>query len=136
MEAFIYSEMVKKLREFQTLTKHNKSAGNPKVTALKVELARVDAEIEKLLDTLMGASDILISYANTKIADLDSRKQSVLKELADLAAGEVSPERMLRISEFLDEWDSADTPEKRDVIDSLITRVNATQENVDMEWKI
>jgi hypothetical protein len=101
-----------------------------------VELARVEAEIEKLLDTLMGASDILISYANTKIADLNSRKQSVLKELADLAVGEVSPERMLRISKFLDDWDNAGIEEKRDAVDILITRVNVTQENVDIEWKI
>jgi hypothetical protein len=136
MESFVYGEMVKRLRDFHTLTEQGKSSGNPKVTALKVELARVEAEIEKLLETLLGASDILISYANTKIADLDARKQSIAKQLADLAADEVSPERMLRISRFLNDWENTGIEDKREVIDSLITRINATHENVDIEWKI
>ncbi len=52
----------------------------------------METEIEKLIESLTGASEILISYANTKIADLDGRKQSLIKQLADLKADEVSPE--------------------------------------------
>ena len=39
---------------------------NPKLTAYQVELAQVEAEIEKLLDTLTGANATLLSYANKK----------------------------------------------------------------------
>ncbi|MDR3209953.1 MAG: recombinase family protein, partial [Oscillospiraceae bacterium] len=88
------------------------------------------------LDTLTGANDILISYANTKISDLDGRKRSLAKELADLAAAEVSPSQMLRISELLDTWGNAGMDDKRAVVDALIVRVSATSENVDIEWKI
>ena len=40
---------------------------NPKLTALNVELLQVEAEIEKLLDTLSGTNATLLAYANTKI---------------------------------------------------------------------
>jgi len=37
-----------------------------------VELAQIEAEIEKLLNTLTGANAVLISYANGKIEELDT----------------------------------------------------------------
>jgi len=135
-EQLVYDEMVSKLRGFQTLTKRGKTTGNPRVTALKVELAHVEAEIEKLLDSLLGANDILISFANNKAAELDARKQSLSKQLADLVADEVSPEIMLRIAELLEDWDDASLQNRREVVDSLICKVSATSESMDIQWKI
>ena len=45
---------------------------------------RVESEIEKLLDTLTGASPVLLSYANSKIEELDARRQSIANEIAKL----------------------------------------------------
>jgi hypothetical protein len=42
----------------------------PMPTAKQTELAQVESEIEKLLDTLTGATPVLISYANAKIEEL------------------------------------------------------------------
>ena len=66
LPVFHSAVMTKKLAQFQTLTGKREKV-NPKLTALNVELARVKDEIEKLLNTLTGASAVLISYANTKI---------------------------------------------------------------------
>ena len=135
-EQFIYDEMLSKLQEFRTLTKRNKAVGNPKITALKVELSQVETEIEKLLESLLGANDILISYANKKVADLDSRKQALAKQLADFVSDDVSPERILRTAELLEDWGAASLQNRREVVDSLISKVRATSENVDIQWKI
>jgi len=135
-ESFIYTEMVAKLQEFHTLTEGKNKIVNPKETALKVELARVEVEIEKLIDTLAGAGDILISYANTKIVELDARRQSIAKQLAEFAVMEVPAEQMVRVSAILDDWDNADLEGKRLVVDSLIIKVLATSEGIDIQWKI
>jgi DNA invertase Pin-like site-specific DNA recombinase len=135
MEALVYREMVHKLRDFHTLSSREESKSNPKATALKVELAQVEAEIEKLLESLTGASDILISYANAKIADMDSRRQSLIKQLADIASAEVPSERMLKLSELLDSWEEIGLEEKREVLDSLIVQIKATKETVDIKWR-
>ncbi len=136
VEAFVYCEMRKRLREFHTLEERGKSAVNPKITAPRIELAKVETEIEKLIESLTGASEILISYANTKIADLDGRKQSLIKQLADIAADEVSPERMLRIARFLSDWENTAIEDKRQVTDAMIAKIHATHENVSIDWKI
>ena len=136
VEQFIYDEMQKKMAEFQTLTGGNPAKANPKLTALNVELAQVEAEIEKLLDTLTGANTVLLSYANAKIEELDTRRQSLTKAIADMSAEAVSPEHMKRISGYLDNWDNIGFEDRRLVVDGLITNIRATSENVQIEWKI
>jgi hypothetical protein len=136
MEQFVFDAMLLRLREFQTLNGGDAAKANPKLTALKVELARVEGEIEKLLDTLSGANATLLSYANKKIEVLDDERQSLAKRIADMSADTVSPERMTRISGYLDDWDNVPFDDKRQVLDGLVNAVRATSENVDIEWKI
>jgi hypothetical protein len=136
IEAFIYGEMVKKLREFATLTGKKQTRTNPKLTAARVELAEVQGEIEKLIDSLTGASDLLISYANEKIAGLDAKRQGLTRKAADLAAEEIEPKRIETLSGYLEDWDNTSFDDKRKVVDGLITRIRATSENVEIEWKI
>lgn len=136
VEQFVYTEMVKKLSDFQTLTGGNPTKANPKLTAYRIELAQVEAEIEKLINTLTGANSVLMSYANNKIEELDSQKQSLLKAIAEMSAEIVSPEQIERIYDYLDDWNNVDFEDRRLVVDGLISKIMATSENIQIEWKI
>ena len=129
--------MVKKLESYKTLTGRKKTAkANPKIAALQVELARVDSEIEKLVDSLTGANNVLLSYVNMKIAELDSRKQELVKQIAELSVEAISPEQVKEISGYLDTWDSVSFDDKRRVVDLLITTIAATSDKLNITWKI
>ena len=134
-ERFLYGEMVKKLSEFQTLTAKRETV-NPKLTALNMELARVEDEIEKLLNTLTGANAVLLSYANSKIEELDTHRQALTKEIAALSAETMSPEQIERLSVYLNQWEEIDFEDRRQVADGLISQIRATDEHVSIEWKI
>jgi DNA invertase Pin-like site-specific DNA recombinase len=136
VEESIYGQMVKKLAAFQTLTRKNPTKANPKLTALQVELAQVEAEIETLLSTLTGANAILISYANGKIEELDTKRQTLAKAIAEASAEAVSPEQLERISGYLQNWEGISFEDRRLVADGLISTVRATSDNVQIEWKI
>ena len=137
LEAVVYGAMVKKLKDFKTLTGWKKAAKiSPKLAAKRQELAQVESEIEKLLDTLTGASPVLISYANSKIEELDARRQSIANEIAKLSADAVPMEKMESISGYLDDWENVSFEDKRQVVDALITVIRATNEKVEIEWKI
>ncbi|MBA4699768.1 MAG: hypothetical protein H2212_10100 [Ruminococcus sp.] len=109
---------------------------NPKITALQVELAQVNSEIENLVDSLTGANNVLLFYVNVKIAELDSRKQALVKEIADLTVDTISPEQVQRISGYLDTWETVSFDDKRRVLDLLVTTVEATSEKMNITWKI
>lgn len=129
--------MVKKLENHKTLTGRKKATKvNPKIAALQVELAHVDGEIEKLVDNLMRANNVLLSYVNVKIAELDGRKQELVKRIADLTVEAISPEQVSQIFGYLDTWDSVSFDDKRRVVDLMITIIAATSDGLNITWKI
>jgi DNA invertase Pin-like site-specific DNA recombinase len=135
-EQAVYEEMRRKMAEFQTLTGGNPIKANPKLTALYVEQAQVETEIEKLLDTLVGANATLLNYANRKIEELDAKRQSLTKAIADMSAESVSPEHIKRISGYLDNWESISFEDRRLVVDGMISVIHATSEDVKISWKL
>jgi len=136
MEAFIYGEMVDKLREFRTLNGGKKAKANPKLTAAKVALAKVEVDIEELVNSLAGANDMLISFANRKAEELSARKQALTKQVFDLSAAEIPAAKLTEISGYLDDWENTSFDDKRQVMNSLITVIRATSEHVEIEWEI
>ena len=137
LEAVVYQQMVKKLASYKTLTGRKKAAkANPKIAALQVELAHVDGEIEKLVDSLTGANNVLLSYVNVKIAELDGRKQELLARIAELTVEAISPEQVSQISGYLDTWENVSFDDKRRVVDLMITTIAATSDSLNIIWKI
>lgn len=134
-EQFIFTAMCEKLREFKLL-RGGEEKVNPKLTALHVELAQVDNEIEKLLETLTGANATLLAYANSKIEDLDIRRQTLTKEIAELSVETVSPKQIELLSGYLADWENVSFDDKRKVVDGLISQIRATNDYVQIEWKI
>ena len=134
-EQFIFMAMQEKFKDFQFLHGKEEKA-NPKLTAYQVELAQVEAEIEKLLDTLTGANATLLAYANKKIEELDTRRQTISKAIAELSVETISPQQIKKLSYYLDNWNSIDFDDKRKAADILILTIRATSDRVQIEWKI
>jgi len=127
--------MVKKLHDFQTLNGGDAKA-NPKLTAANVELAQTEAEIEKLLDSLSGANKTLLSYANTKIEELDAQRQELIKRIAEMSAATVTADQISLLSRHLDNWDNVSFEDRRNVAGMMLQRVAATSERYAIEWRI
>ena len=134
-EQFIFTAMGEKFREFKLL-RGGEGKVNPKITAYQVELAQVEAEIEKLLDTLTGANATLLAYANKKIEDLDNRRKTLSKAIADLSVETLSSQQIELLSGYLDDWEHISFEDKRKAADSLISSISATSNYVKIEWKI
>ena len=121
-EQFIFTAMGEKFREFKLLRGGEEKA-NPKITAYQVELAQVEAEIEKLLDTLTGANATLLAYANKKIEDLDNRRKTLSKAIADLSVETLSSQQIELLSGYLDDWENISFEDKRKAADGLISSI-------------
>ena len=73
---------------------------------------------------------------NVKIAELDGRKQELVKQIAELTVETISPEQVNQISGYLDTWDDVSFDDKRRVVDLMITTVAATSDSLNIAWKI
>ncbi|MCL1824128.1 MAG: recombinase family protein [Oscillospiraceae bacterium] len=136
VEYFMYDEMRRKMDEFKTLTDKSPAKVNPKLTAHKVELAQTETEIEKLLNQLTGANAVLMSYANSRVEELDEKRQSLAQAIANMTAGAVSPNKLNQISGYLEDWANVDIADRRFVADGLLNQINITSDSVKIDWKI
>ena len=98
--------------------------------------AQVETEIEKPLDTLTGANATLLAYANKKIEDLDNRRKTLSKAIADLSVETLSSQQIELLSGYLDDWENISFEDKRKAADGLISSISATSDYVKIEWKI
>ena len=97
---------------------------------------RTESEIEKLIDTLTGANPLLLQYANSRIEELDTERQKQLKLVADLTANSVSSSQIDSITGYLQNWDEVSFDDKRRVVDTLISKIEATSTELVIHWKI
>lgn len=77
-----------------------------------------------------------IAYANKKIEELDTRRQTISKAIAELSVETMSPQKEQELSYYLDHWDSIEFDDKRKAADGLIISISATSDHVQVEWKI
>ena len=132
----VYDAMCEKVNELKGLTAENKTAkANPKLTSARLKLTQVQDEIEKLLDSLLTAGQTLMSYVNEKIEMLDIQKQQLMLEIADLTLDIIPPNQVSTITDSLEAWDDISTEDKQQVVDLLITRIRATRDSIEIEWK-
>ena len=136
VEASVFEEMVKKLKEFDKLTDKEKTVRYSKLTDAQEELAIVQEEVTHLINSMTGATSLLISYANERIGMLDARQQELVKMVAELSVNALSPEKVELALSCLDDWENTEYETKRQVADLLIVRVTIIDENVEIEWKI
>lgn len=102
---------------------------------IKVALDKA-GRLEKLLDTLTGANATLLAYANKKIEDLDNRRKTLSKAIADLSVETLSSQQIELLSGYLDDWENISFEDKRKAADGLISSISATSDYVKIEWKI
>ena len=136
VEKVLYAELCRKMKEFQTLTGGSGTKANPQLTKLQMELTQVETEIEKLLDTLTGANAVLMSYANNRIEELDSKRQTLIKAISEMTSDSLNPTQVDKISGYLNDWENVELEDQRTVLDEMVLKVNLTSENFQIEWKI
>ena len=91
-EEFIFNAMRKRFKNFQV--RHDREEKvNPKLTAHQIELAQVEAEIEKLLDTLTGANATLLAYANKKLKNWTLAARLFQRRLQNCPLKQCRPKR-------------------------------------------
>lgn len=85
---------------------------------------------------LSRPATLLLQYANSRIEELDTERQKQLKLVADLTANSVSSSQIESISGYLENWDEVSFDDKRRVVDTLISKIEATSTECVIHWKI
>ena len=132
VDSIVFEEMQKKLAEFQTLSRQQEEY-NPRTLHLKSRLEEIDREITALLEKIPQANGAVMAYINERVAALDAEKRELY---AESVRQEKVGHSVQEISGYLEQWENISISDKITVVDCLIQSVHASEEKIEIQWKI
>jgi DNA invertase Pin-like site-specific DNA recombinase len=127
-------EKIKSLKNEYTIDMNTNSR---QINELKISLVKVEENIKKLVDSLLTLNDISSKYVNEKITELDSRKNDLLGEVNKLSIGNLEQKVSKEdLSEYLINWEGYTLDQKKKVARTMIERINITDDEIEMIFKI
>lgn len=134
----VISEAIKeRLKTFEVLTDTSVShrTENVQINELNIKVAQIQDEIDKLMNKLANADDLLTRYIRSRISELDAKKKNYhmqLQELEPLRHNICNPDQ---ITGYTDKWDELAIDDKMAVVDALISVIRASGNNIEITWK-
>ena len=134
VEQLVDREIRQKLAGLGPLRGQSKGPASPELTALGVELAQAEAEIDGLMQRLSTADQVLYRYISGRVGELDREKQRVSIRMAALQKHQEKDCAQIRNS--LACWEALDFQDRRQAVHLLIHAVYATGDSVTIQWRI
>ncbi len=136
-EALIYREIINKLEDLPVLyRKENPSSENRNTAAPRIELAKINREMNALVAKVASANESLMELINARVEELKIKQSQLERELSDCAAVPRTIPPARQIQNYMERWNNLTLNEKRTVAGSLIEIIYATSETVEIYWKI
>ena len=134
VEELVYSEMKNKLEMFRELSHAEVNVPNIEETELNAELAEIDKQVNALLAKVENSDNALFRYINERINTLDHRKSEIKERIKELNRKKDIP--VEKIDNHLTTWEELSFDDKRQVTDTLIRAIYATEEKITIQWRI
>lgn len=136
-ENLILSEMAEHLTQFETLKAPREQDEDPRIHEISVKLEQVTSEIEKLMDKVADADELMMEYINRRIHELDAKVNVFKQELKELSPLENQNKcDLTELRDYMSHWEELGFDDKRAVVDQLIVRISATEDTCEIEWKL
>jgi hypothetical protein len=127
VEDIVYKEMCKRVEQL-VIAKHESTKPDPETESLRTEIIKVDEDINKLMDKLVDADDVLFKYIQDKISKLHEQKSELEKKLQTKSrkrkAIDTKP-----LEEPMSHWDELTVQEKHNLAMMMIDVVYVSDEN-------
>ncbi|MBR2175561.1 MAG: recombinase family protein, partial [Clostridia bacterium] len=107
---------------------------------LEIKISKIESEIEALVNTMTKSEvdKVTIKYINSKIAELDEERTSVLNELDRLKTEQSQKNntdyKVLR--DVMSKWEKLSFDDKRSVVELLVRKILVYPDKVEREWNI
>lgn len=131
IEEYIFENLLIHIDDIKNINNLDNSSDNSSDNNnLKIDLIKIEQEIEDLLEKIPQANDILIEYINKKITDLDSKKKELVKKLDN----SYSEKTIIDIPN-LENWTDMSLETKRTITHNLIESIILKNDEIFINWK-
>lgn len=101
------------------------------INEIKINLSKVEEQIENLVNNLTNSNSIMVKYANEKIVKLDAERNMLLSKV-----NEMNTKKMHSVTlPDLKNWNTTSNDFKRSVAGNFINKVFVYSDRIEIEWK-
>lgn len=135
LEDYILAQIKEKLKEFEYLSADNKPLENKKLSELKIEISKIETNIEEYIDKILGANPALVSRINKRVEELEKQKRALNEELLKLSHSDVT-DNLSVITKHTEQWETLSFEDKQTVVDTLIDVIYIANGIITINWKL
>ena len=124
LESITEKALLKELHNLQGSKGESVVKDTPEINSLKIQVVKIDEQIENIIDKIVSCSDVTVEYLNKKIEALDTEKKSILEEIARLElkinrANQLS----IDVSDILNNWYGYNLETKKQIAKQVIEKI-------------
>ncbi|WP_302626749.1 recombinase family protein [uncultured Eubacterium sp.] len=135
LEDYVFKAIKEKLAEFKTLSDYSKKMINPKVQSNETKIIQMTEEINKLLEKVLNANDVLMDYINNKVKELDQQKR-LLEQENIIMTNKSKEDNINIVQNHVENWEKTSFDDKTYVVDILIRVIHISNGKIEIDWNI
>ena len=137
IEAIVFDALAQKIADLGLISSRTGTPDSPRVTELKMKLARCQVESEHLISRLDMADEPLLRHINRKITEIEENRKMLERELSLLEnQDDPGAAKAFDAKACVALWHRLSNPDKMTVVDGLIKSITASKEHVSIHWKL
>lgn len=136
LEKAVESVLLPHIGDFRYALTERTGENNARLNELKIRQAKIDEEINSIVEKFVKANDNMLEYLNGKVNELEKRKSEIVGEMLDLTAQKPVEIDFERIKAFTDDWDDLDLETKKQIARQFIKQITYTDEKLNVEFYI
>lgn len=125
------NERIKNIKNKDIEISKNDSA---ELNKLYIEIAKIDSEIEKLVEKILLANDVVMNYINEKIATLDKKKNKLYSEVAKIDSKSKDNIGVQGVLKDVEDFNLLDFDSKKFFAKTLINKIFITDDEIKIDW--
>ncbi|WP_066892961.1 recombinase family protein [Clostridium nigeriense] len=136
LELLIQNKIINKIEELSKVKLSLETKQTTNINKLKMELSKIDEDINNLMSKVLTANDILMEYINIEIKKLDDQKKLIFNKIQEETIKQDSIDSVENIIKKGLNFENLDFELKKDICKTLINKILIVDEDITIEWKV
>lgn len=134
IEAIVEERIFRWSEKYSDLRATVEVAESKERNGLGIRIAEIDLKIERLIDLTLESNEVTVAALNQRITAL-SEERTALEDAMDKLCRNNRKTVSKEIADIAEEWGGLDIKQKNVIAELLISRINLSKDELEIEWK-
>ncbi|MDE7399828.1 MAG: recombinase family protein [Oscillospiraceae bacterium] len=134
LEQSVEGVLLPHIRDFKYELSEKLDENNARLNELKIRQAKIDEEINLIVERFVKANDVVLEYLNNKVNELENCKNGIAEEILAITAQKPLEVDLNQIKEFMGNWKNLDLETKKQTARLFIKQITYTDEELNIEF--